>query len=151
MKRDPEYIVRIVANHYGLPVVALLGRGRRYGVAKARHVAMFLACRHGSSASEVGRAMRKDHTTVLHGVDRIGGLVERCADTRRAVAEIEATISSDPVHSLAEHFPERVQKSVLALIEEASVIGRDAMCSHLSAGLLAILASEQTHNPETVT
>jgi chromosomal replication initiator protein len=70
-------IIRAVAAHYGMTVETLLSPWRKAPVALARHVAMYL-CRKltDESLPTLGRAFRRDHTSVLHGVQRITALVE---------------------------------------------------------------------------
>jgi hypothetical protein len=65
-------IIRLVADHYGYSIEALTGRRRTYGLSQARHVAMFL-CRHYTdlSLADIGLAFDRDHSTVIHGVNRI--------------------------------------------------------------------------------
>jgi chromosomal replication initiator protein len=59
----------------------LLSRRRSVRVARPRQVAMWLA-RHITPCSlpEIGRAFNRDHTTVMHAIDRVAELMR--ADTR---------------------------------------------------------------------
>jgi len=57
-----------VATHYGYTLEELLGPRRNRTLAKARHVAMLLARQQGLSYPELGRAFRRDHSTVISGV-----------------------------------------------------------------------------------
>lgn len=79
-------IVAHVAAAHGIAVTEILSDRRRKPVVRARQEAMYLAATQTHhSLPAIGRAFRRDHTTVLHGIrqhaDRIGA-----AWPRRAVA-----------------------------------------------------------------
>jgi chromosomal replication initiator protein len=82
-----EQIQRKVAEFYGIKLSDLKARNRTKAVAFPRQVAMYLARQltHASLA-EVGRAFGgKDHTTVLHAVDKIETLLKDDPKLRRTV------------------------------------------------------------------
>ena len=62
-----------VAEAFGVPLAELRGAGRGKPVVLARQVAMYLArVRTHASLAEIGRAFGgRDHSTVLHAVDRV--------------------------------------------------------------------------------
>jgi chromosomal replication initiator protein len=64
------------AAFFGLSLADMRAKGRTHAVAFPRQIAMYLARQltHASLA-EVGRAFGKDHTTVLHAVDKIQTLL----------------------------------------------------------------------------
>lgn len=68
--------VDAVAEATGLQPRVIYGASRKRQIAMARQLVMFLAHRDGVSLSTIGRALNRDHTTVLHGV--------RCEAARRA-------------------------------------------------------------------
>jgi chromosomal replication initiator protein len=88
-------VLRVVANHYDLPVLELLSRRRPARTALARQVAMWLACRcTQDSVAQIGAGMGdRDRTTILYGVSRIDGLIH--ADPRFAadVAALHRTLT----------------------------------------------------------
>lgn len=65
-------IQRAVADHFGLTLADLIGPARDRKTSRPRQVAMWL-CREitGKSMAEIGRAFRRDHTTVMHGLHAI--------------------------------------------------------------------------------
>ena len=64
-------IVVSCSEEFGVPLLNLLSDERGQGVTLARHAAMALAHRLARrSLPVIGRAMNRDHTTVLHGVRR---------------------------------------------------------------------------------
>ena len=80
-------IVDAAAQEFGVARESLMARDRRPAVAEARQVAMYLArelTEH--SFPEIGRGIGgRNHTTVLHAVNRIGAAVRTDADLRKAV------------------------------------------------------------------
>ena len=86
-----EAIQAAVADRYGLHPAELVSEGRARAVAQPRQVAMYLVRRlTGRSLPAIGRSFGgRHHTTVLHGVHRIGGLIERDRDLAVDVASIE--------------------------------------------------------------
>jgi chromosomal replication initiator protein len=73
-----DEIIRKVADHYNLRMSDLLSARRARAVARPRQVAMFLAKTLTSrSLPEIGRRFGgRDHTTVLHAVRKIEGMIE---------------------------------------------------------------------------
>jgi chromosomal replication initiator protein len=87
----PQKVVEVVAHHYGLDVDKLTGRSRTRTVALPRQVAMFIA-RQETEASlpQIGEVLGgRDHTTVMHGCDKIANLVERDEMLRRQIVSIK--------------------------------------------------------------
>ncbi|MEA2365252.1 MAG: chromosomal replication initiator protein [Thermoleophilaceae bacterium] len=80
-------ILDAAAQEFGVDRDALLARDRRPTVAAARQVAMYLArelTEH--SLPEIGRGIGgRNHTTVLHAVNRIGAALRTDEDVRTAV------------------------------------------------------------------
>jgi chromosomal replication initiator protein len=72
-----EDILRIVAKHYGVSRADLLSSRRTANVVRPRQIAMYLAKTLTlRSLPEIGRRFGgRDHTTVLHAVRKIAGLV----------------------------------------------------------------------------
>jgi chromosomal replication initiator protein len=73
-----EDILRIVAKHYGVSRADLLSARRTANVVRPRQIAMYLAKTLTlRSLPEIGRRFGgRDHTTVLHAVRKIEGLVQ---------------------------------------------------------------------------
>lgn len=62
-------IVKLVSKHTGIPVPYIMGVRKSRSVAHARWLAFYLAHDvQGFTLEEIGKAMNRDHTTVLHGV-----------------------------------------------------------------------------------
>lgn len=77
-----------VAQHYGLTFTQLISDNRRLEIARPRQVAMYVmreVCPHLSYPA-IGRLLGgRDHTTILHGVQRIEALMVTNCDLRDSV------------------------------------------------------------------
>jgi chromosomal replication initiator protein len=82
-----EQIQRKVAETYGIKLADLKAKNRTKAVAFPRQIAMYLARQlTHASLSEVGRSFGgKDHTTVLHAVDKIQVLLQEDPKLRRTI------------------------------------------------------------------
>lgn len=85
----PDEIVEEVARYYNVNCDALRGRGRTKEIALSRQIAMYLA-REETQASlpQIGEALRRDHTTVLYGYDKINQQIEEDDGLRRDILAI---------------------------------------------------------------
>jgi chromosomal replication initiator protein len=92
---SPEQIVDAVARHYGLTKEALVGRSRRRVVSRPRQLAMYLIREEvGTSLPQIGKLLGgRDHSTILHGCDKIGGEIETDEELRRDWLAIKETLS----------------------------------------------------------
>lgn len=69
----PEYIVAMVAEHFNITEADIKSSKRNSSIVQPRQIAMYL-CREMTSAplAAIGRSVgKKDHTTVIHGYDKI--------------------------------------------------------------------------------
>lgn len=65
-------VIQAVCEHFGLEEKELLGRGRARHIAFPRQVSMYLMRKDADvSLEEIGQALNRDHTTVLHGCRKI--------------------------------------------------------------------------------
>jgi chromosomal replication initiator protein len=73
-----EEIQKRVAEHYNIRLTDMSSARRARNVARPRQIAMFLAKQLTSrSLPEIGRKFgNRDHTTVMHAVSRVSGLME---------------------------------------------------------------------------
>jgi len=74
-----EGIIDITCNYYGLTAGELTGPSRKQPLARSRQIAMYLCREHTDlSLPKIGNAFGgRDHTTVLHAVEKIKGLMQR--------------------------------------------------------------------------
>ena len=82
-----EEIIRLVASFYGTEIAAMCGQSRSKEMVRPRHVAMYLARDlAGASLPQIGAAMGgRDHTTILHAVNKISEEIEHDDTLRREV------------------------------------------------------------------
>ncbi len=84
-KLNPDQIIETVAQHFNLETAALQGRSRSRSIARPRQIAMYLLREEtGRSLPQIGALLGgRDHTTVLHGCERVAQLIEEDPDFRR--------------------------------------------------------------------
>lgn len=73
----PEDAIKNVCDFYGIKPTLIRGEKRNARIVRARHVCMFVLKKHGGlTFSEIGDLLGgRDHTTVIHGVDKIERLL----------------------------------------------------------------------------
>ena len=83
-------IISTVSRFYGVEVSDLIGSSRRQPLARQRQVAMYMCREHtGLSLPRIGAAFGgRDHTTVMHAVDKIKGLLLEDKDIYDQVTSI---------------------------------------------------------------
>lgn len=78
-----------VSREFRIPLPRLLGERRAREIARPRQIAMWLAVRAtGSSLPQIGRALNRDHTTVLHGIGVIEDLREKNLELRAVTTRL---------------------------------------------------------------
>ena len=89
-----DQIIADVADFYRLDKEILIGRGRSKDIAAARHMAMYLAREEtGASLPQIGEALGgRDHTTVMHGWEKIASRIEQNDRLRREMLSIREVI-----------------------------------------------------------
>ena len=73
-----ESIISTVSHYYEIPQKEMIGASRKQPLARQRQVAMYVCREHtGLSLPKIGAAFGgRDHTTVMHAVDKITGLIQ---------------------------------------------------------------------------
>ena len=73
--REPmtvKAIAQMVADDFNIPVHEVMGNRRHKETTIARHVAQWLCKKHASwSLAHTGRRFGRDHTSVMHGCERV--------------------------------------------------------------------------------
>ena len=90
----PELIISTVAEHYGVTSEDMLSKKRSREIALPRQIAMYL-CRDMTqlSTTNIGRAFGgRDHTTVMHGCDKIAEEMKKDFSFKRKVEELASLI-----------------------------------------------------------
>ena len=82
-------ILKAVAQHFSLSVETLKGSGRAREIALPRQVAMFLVREMTShSLPEIGQFFGRDHTTVMHAIQKIGDQLKQSTELQQALGEV---------------------------------------------------------------
>lgn len=61
-------IVGEVSKTTGVSIIDIIGNRRIRHMVRARQMVMFIARREGMTLTEIGSYLRRDHTTVIHGI-----------------------------------------------------------------------------------
>jgi hypothetical protein len=67
---------RAVAGAFGFTIRGLMGAERHGPIVEARHVLMVLCRHYGLSLEHIARIVHRDHSTVYHGILKMGPIVE---------------------------------------------------------------------------
>lgn len=87
-------VVSVVSNHYGIAPIDIVSRRRTANIVRPRQVAFWLA-RHMTPCSlpEIGRQIGdRDHTTVLHGWQKIERLRASDPKLQSALSDMQAEL-----------------------------------------------------------
>jgi chromosomal replication initiator protein len=92
---SPERILSVVAQHYGVSEEDLIGRSRRRAISIPRQMCMYLVREEiGTSLPQIGEFLGgRDHTTVIHGCEKIATQIETDEGLRRDWLAIKASLS----------------------------------------------------------
>ena len=90
-----DVIIDEVCKFYNIEADALRGQGRTKDISLARQIAMYLIrCMTNLSLKEIGKEFDgRDHTTVLHSIDRIEKRVKEDPDIKEIIKDITANIN----------------------------------------------------------
>ena len=91
----PEIIIEEVCKFYSLDSETLRGQGRSKDTSLARQIAMYLIRRMTNlSLKEIGKEFDgRDHTTVLHSIERIEDLSKNDPEKSEVIKDITANIN----------------------------------------------------------
>ena len=86
----PEHVMQAVTRYYQVTAQDLRGPGRRRDLVVPRQVAMFLMrAETGSSLVEIGQRLGRDHSTVLHGIEKVERQIESDQRLRSEIIAIK--------------------------------------------------------------
>lgn len=97
-------IKRIVAEHFGVPIIEMQSERRSRAVARPRQVAMYL-CRELTlrSLPAIGSSFgNRDHTTVIHAIKRVEQLMADDPDFKAEVIRARQAVSLSAVAGIAD-------------------------------------------------
>ena len=90
-----EVIIDEVCKFYNIEPAVLKGQGRAKDISMARQIAMYLIRRMTNlSLKEIGKEFEgRDHTTVLHSIERIEDLSKNDPEKAEIIKDITANIN----------------------------------------------------------
>ncbi|MDL2248440.1 chromosomal replication initiator protein DnaA [Tyzzerella sp. OttesenSCG-928-J15] len=91
---DVDYIQKVVANFFNISQDDIVGKKRSQNIAHPRQIAMYLSRKLTDlSLPKIGEHFGgRDHSTIIHGCDKIAGLIEKDISLKNTVIEIEKLI-----------------------------------------------------------
>jgi len=92
-----EQIITVVSEFYRMETEVIIARGRSKDVSAARQMAMYLAREEtGATLPQIGEVLGgRDHTTIMHGWERIASQIEQNDKLRREMLAIREMIYSN--------------------------------------------------------
>ncbi len=89
-----ETISKTVSKFFSVPVADLRSKGRQKDITKARHIAMYFCYYIGRfTLVQIGDFFgKRDHTSVMHGVNKVKGLIKTDTEYSKVIYEIESLI-----------------------------------------------------------
>ena len=91
----PNYIAEVVAEHFGIKSESLFSKKRNADIALPRQITMYLCCEMTDySLNEIGSFLgNRDHTTVMHGRDKIAEDIKKNPEFGSKIELIKSKIS----------------------------------------------------------
>ncbi len=92
-----DYVQKVVADNYDITVEDIIGKKRTQNISYPRQVAMYL-CRKliDISLPKIGKAFgNRDHSTIIHGCDKISELIESNETIRNELLDLEKRIKEN--------------------------------------------------------
>jgi chromosomal replication initiation ATPase DnaA len=83
-------LMRLIVSKFGVSVPELLSTQRSNRIMRARLAAYKVFHERGTSMTQIGRRLNRDHATVSHGIRSANRLIENDAAFRQVVAELIA-------------------------------------------------------------
>lgn len=89
-----DYIMEIVADHYNITVEDIISKKRSNDIAYPRQICMYL-CRKLTTVSltEIGKKLGKDHSTIIHGYEKIEANIETDASLASNIETLKKKIN----------------------------------------------------------
>ena len=91
----PQLIIEIVSEHFQKTPEQLISKSRSSDIVRPRQIAMYL-CKNMTSASlaSIGEVLGgRDHSTIIHGIEKIDAEYKNKAETRNLIDTIRKKIN----------------------------------------------------------
>ena len=88
---DQKKVFSTICGYFDISTKDLTGPKRQKGLVLPRHIVMYLLCEElGMTVERVGQLLgNRDHTTIMHGRDKIKQLISRDREMQRTFVEIQ--------------------------------------------------------------
>ncbi len=96
LKLDPKAVLEVVCSYFNLNQKDLTGAKRQKELVLPRHITMFILSEHlNMTVEKIGQILgKRDHTTVMHGRDKIKGLMNTDIEVQRFMTEIKSRLTA---------------------------------------------------------
>lgn len=92
---SPEAIIDETGKCYGIDVTEIMSTSRTKEVAMARQVAMYIIRQLTKlSLPEIGRVFGRDHTTVIHSLEKVEGLIKENREVAENIRDIKSNVNA---------------------------------------------------------
>ena len=93
-KITPDLVIEKVAEYYGVTRDEIISKKRDAKISRPRQVVMYLTRQMTDyTLTDIGNILKKDHSTVMHGIDTIKDLVDNNDDIKHQVEVITNSIT----------------------------------------------------------
>jgi chromosomal replication initiator protein len=89
-----DSIAKIISEHFKIPLSDMKSQARKKDITYARHIAMFLSHKHiKTTTTKIAEFYgRKDHTTVVHAIQKIKSSFKNCEKTNHDLIKLESIL-----------------------------------------------------------
>ncbi len=96
LKVDPKLVLTTICDYFNLSQKDLIGSRRQKELVLPRHITMFILSEHlNLTVEKIGQILgNRDHTTVMHGRDKIKKLADTDKDVQRILGEVKNNLST---------------------------------------------------------
>lgn len=96
LKAEPKKVLEIVCQYFNLSQKDLISARRQKELVLPRHITMFILSEHlNLTVEKIGQVLGgRDHTTVMHGRDKIKKLINQDREVQRMLIEIRQRLST---------------------------------------------------------
>lgn len=90
MNTDADTVKRVIAKEFGISIDAMMSRSRVRSHSTARHVFCYIMRQYTDMRHrEIGDMIGRDHSSVIHAVKNIAGLIEVNTSVKEKVERIK--------------------------------------------------------------
>ena len=93
---SPDAVIEAACNYYNIKTTQIKGSKRDASLVRARHICMYLLKEQGLTLVEIGNLLGgRDHTTVMHGVEKIEFLIQNNEEKNGEIVSIKRVVESN--------------------------------------------------------